>query len=205
MEQSQVPAPGADPGVRVLIVEDSPVDAIAIGAILKMAGYAVERAVDGLDGLERARRSAPALIISDINMPRLNGFGLCHEIRSDERTASIPIILLTSRDSPRDVITGIAQRADDFLTKPIDPVRVRESVAELLRKSFEDDESDGWGFYVTWNGRNIWISARSRRMLEALLESADSLSHAVVHLESSRSALQALVATLQTSRPAGSG
>ena len=95
--------------------------------------YRIITAKDGLEGLEKAKNQIPDLIVSDINMPRMNGIDLCTKIRTDELTCHIPIILLTVRASKDAKIEGLEIGADDYITKPFE---IRELKARI-RNLFE--------------------------------------------------------------------
>ena len=112
--------------------------------------YAVETASDGEAALAFAKAQRPDLILSDVMMPRLDGFGLLRELRADPQTKTIPVILLSARAGEESRIEGLEQGADDYLIKPfsareplarvaahLDLARVRrESQAEIARSKF---------------------------------------------------------------------
>ncbi|WP_316749315.1 two-component regulator propeller domain-containing protein [Pedobacter gandavensis] len=114
----QLSSPGQDIGkFTILIVEDNEKLRALIKGILEKE-YKILESVDGLAGLEMATNEIPDLIISDIMMPNKNGLELCENIKTDERTSHIPVILLTAKTSETDQISGLAMRADLYLTKP---------------------------------------------------------------------------------------
>ncbi|HJU74561.1 MAG TPA: two-component regulator propeller domain-containing protein, partial [Gemmatimonadaceae bacterium] len=90
--------------------------------------YRVLEAVNGEQGLDTARRMLPDLVLSDVMMPGMDGYALCRAIKSDPDTDFIPVILLTARAEAEDRIAGLAEQADDYLTKPFD---VRELLARI--------------------------------------------------------------------------
>lgn len=99
---------------------------------LEDAGHTVRLARDGVEGLASLRDSAPALIVSDVNMPRLDGFALCRKLR--EARNPVPIILLTSRDGEIDEALGLELGADDYISKPFSTRVVLARVAALMRR-----------------------------------------------------------------------
>ncbi|HZG53240.1 MAG TPA: response regulator, partial [Pyrinomonadaceae bacterium] len=120
----------------VLIVNDSP-DALALtGVVLQQAGYRVLVAADGLEGLELARRELPALIISDVMMPHLDGIELCRRLRADARLHLTPIILISAhRKDTETALEGLQAGADDYLEAPFNPPRLVAQVARLLERA----------------------------------------------------------------------
>lgn len=109
---------------RVLIVEDNPRNIQVLGPILRDAGYKVSVAVNGLKGLKSVECNRPDIILSDINMPVMDGFEFCEKIMSNPHTSDIPIIFLTASDSVDDETKGLELGAVDFIRKPINPAVV---------------------------------------------------------------------------------
>jgi putative two-component system response regulator len=113
----------------VLVVDDDDVTRAFIEHTLACAGHEVHTACDGQAALEIIRRDETRLVVSDWEMPRLNGDELCREIRAADLSAYVYVILLTSRSGPEEVVEGLRAGADDFIGKPFNPeelvVRVR--------------------------------------------------------------------------------
>jgi signal transduction histidine kinase/DNA-binding response OmpR family regulator/ligand-binding sensor domain-containing protein len=101
----------------ILVVEDNPDVRKYIRGPLK-EDFTVVEAADGKEGIDKARKFVPDLIISDIMMPKLDGCELCHVLKTDVKTSHIPIILLTARASEESIIEGLETGADDYITKP---------------------------------------------------------------------------------------
>jgi DNA-binding response OmpR family regulator len=101
----------------VLVVEDSPTQAKQIVSLI--GGYNVKPiiAVDGLEALQLAASEAPVLIILDVNLPKMDGFQVCHRLKRDPMTCNIPIIMLTSADSSTATLHGLEVGADDYIPK----------------------------------------------------------------------------------------
>ena len=103
-------------GHSILVIEDSPTQAERVRLLLEDAGYAVELARNGREGLERLRVVRPDLIVCDVVLPEMDGFAFCRAVRTDDATRSIPIVLLTGQRSPVDIIRGLEVGADNFIT-----------------------------------------------------------------------------------------
>ncbi len=103
----------------VLIVDDSPTQVHALQAALQRHGFQTETAVDGSDAVEKARRLRPDLILMDVLMPRLNGFQATRELSRDPDTATIPVVMVTTKDEESDRVWGMRQGAVDYLVKPV--------------------------------------------------------------------------------------
>ena len=101
----------------ILVVEDSPTQAVQIRALLVANGLHVELAADGLEGLQLANELLPGLIILDLEMPRMNGVEVVRALKNDARTKNIPIIIFTRHDSPEALAMGLDQGVVDFIPK----------------------------------------------------------------------------------------
>ncbi len=102
---------------KVLIVEDSPVQAQKLRLALEEEGWEVCWAADGQDGLTMAKRERPDVVVLDIQLPTLNGFQVARALKADPGTAEIPIIMLTTRDGAMDALTGLESGAVDYVPK----------------------------------------------------------------------------------------
>ena len=118
-------------GRRLLLVEDSSMMRRIISALLQDEGYEVAMAVDGRDGLVKAREAPPELVISDYEMPELDGPGFCAEFKADPELRAIPIIMLTTLGATESKIIGLNAGADDYLIKPRSPQESEELYARI--------------------------------------------------------------------------
>ncbi len=118
-------------GRRLLLVEDSSTMRRMISALLQDEGYEVAMAVDGRDGMVKAREAPPELVISDYEMPELDGPGFCAEFKADDSLRAIPIIMLTTLGATESKIIGLNAGADDYLVKPRSPQEVEELYARI--------------------------------------------------------------------------
>jgi DNA-binding response OmpR family regulator len=120
---------------RVLVVEDSPTIVSVVKYFLELEGFEVLVAENGLAGLEAAKRERPRVIVSDINMPGMDGMAMVKTLRADPETRDIAIILLTCESSVEKETQGLAAGADDYLLKPVEPRRLAARVKALLARS----------------------------------------------------------------------
>ena len=117
---------------KVLVVDDDPVIVRLLEVNFEMEGFSVVSAVDGMDGVEKARSEQPDIIVSDVMMPKLNGLELCVAIKTDDTTKAIPVVLLSAKAQVTDIRAGLDAGADDYLTKPFEPLDLIDRVNKLL-------------------------------------------------------------------------
>jgi len=117
---------------KILIVDDG-FDRKILGHILTKEGYEVLEAADGAEGLRLSLEFQPDLILLDVNMPKLDGFGLCTLLQNNARTSEIPVIFLTSLDEAQDKIIGLEMGAVDYITKPYDIGEVTARIRNQLK------------------------------------------------------------------------
>ncbi|MCP1384554.1 response regulator [Runella salmonicolor] len=119
----------------ILLIEDNPDMRDNTTEILELAHYNVITAENGKQGIKLAQESSPDLIICDIMMPELDGYGVLHLLSKEPSTASIPFIFLTAKAEKNDYRKGMTLGADDYLTKPYDDVELLSAVETRLRKN----------------------------------------------------------------------
>ena len=119
----------------VLVVDDDPVIQKLLQVNFEMEGYSVITASDGVEGLETARRELPDAIVLDVMMPKMDGLEVARTLKADESTRSIPILLLSAKAQQADVQAGRATGAEDYLTKPFDPLDLLQRVGGLISRS----------------------------------------------------------------------
>ena len=123
------------PRERILVVDDEP-DIVALVVYhLAKEGYRVSSASSGSEALATARRERPALMVLDLMLPGLSGFDVLEQLRADEATAGIAVLMLTARKEEPDRIKGLSLGADDYLTKPFSPQELVLRVKAILRRS----------------------------------------------------------------------
>ena len=129
----------------VLIVEDDADIRELLGYTLKREGYTVE-ACDSAENAQNVlrRRTLPDLILLDLMLPGTDGYAFCRALRADERTARIPVIMVTARDEDADIVAGLEVGADDYVTKPFSARILVARIKAVLRRSAVEpgDEKD---------------------------------------------------------------
>ncbi len=190
----------------VLIVEDSLTQAELLKYILEQNDFRVLLAHNGMEGLKKFQSEKPDLVISDIVMPRMDGYQLCRKIRDSKERGDIPVILLTSLTQPNDIIMGLKSGADNFIRKPYNAdhllLRIRDIIATReIRKSIS--EQDGINFYFA--GENYIIHSERQQILDLLISTFESalqqnreLQQAQADLEEKHEKLREQSTALQT-------
>jgi DNA-binding response OmpR family regulator len=165
---------------RILVVEDEPDLRSLLDRQLQRAGHQVVLAEDGIEALEKAWGEPLDLILLDLMLPHLDGTEVCRRLKRDERTARLPIIMLTAKQEPVDRIVGFELGADDYITKPFNLREVVLRVAAVLRRSrgeetpparvgFGELEVDPAGRTVKVSGEEIHLTTREFDLLLFLL------------------------------------
>ena len=104
---------------RVLIVDDSPTEMYRFKEILKRYGYGIIEAKNGAEGVAKAREEKPDVVLMDVVMPGMNGFQATRQLSKEDSTATIPIVLLTTKGAETDKVWGMRQGATDYIVKPV--------------------------------------------------------------------------------------
>ncbi|MEZ6058334.1 MAG: response regulator [Planctomycetaceae bacterium] len=127
---------------RILIADDNVQNRELLDAYLAADGHETMMAVDGQETLEVAIAEQPDLVLLDIMMPKLSGYEVCQELKQDERTKDIPVLMVTALKDPGDIQKAVAAGADDFLTKPVHRLELATRVRSLLQVRHLKDERD---------------------------------------------------------------
>jgi CheY-like chemotaxis protein len=126
----QVPAPHGPP--TILVAEDNAEQRSLYVALLSGVGYRVLEAADGVEAVEVVRRERPGLVLMDVTMPGTSGWNAVRTLREDPDTRAIPIIVVTGLASAWDRDASLAAGSDEYLAKPVPPVRLLEEVKKFL-------------------------------------------------------------------------
>jgi len=161
--------------VHILIVEDSPTQAVQLQYLLEKKHYQVTVAKDGEQALEMLKKIKPTIIISDIVMPKMNGYDLCKVIKENDRLKDIPVILLTSLSDPEDVINGLSCGANNFIVKPYDDnfliSRIKYILANMeIRKS----AGSQMGIEIIFRGKRYFLTSERVQMIDLLLSTYEA-------------------------------
>ena len=124
----------------VLVVEDNEVDRKIIIKTLESLGCQVMTAENGSEGYVKAVSHHPDIILSDCQMPYIDGVEMCRQIKEEETTQQIPVVFLTGVDSPRNVVDCFSLEAESFMCKPINPKELTEQITQILRDHISPKE-----------------------------------------------------------------
>jgi len=166
---------------RILIVEDDPDIAELVGHYLDKAGFTTERIASGREALASIAAKPPDLVILDLMLPHVDGLEICRVVRSDTKTAAIPIIMLTARAEESERIVGLELGADDYLAKPFSPNELVARVRALLRRARRGTAPTRTLVYgpivvdterhlVSSEGRDVTLTAKEFLLLAYLLQ-----------------------------------
>lgn len=155
---------------NVLIVEDSATQAAELQFLLENSGCTVWVARNGVEALEILQYRIPTVIVSDIVMPKMDGYQLCHKIKQSDKTKQIPVILVTALADPRDVVHGLACGADNFIVKPYDERYLLSRIRYfLVNHELREHERVQMGFEVLLEGERHFITASRQQILDLLI------------------------------------
>lgn len=176
--------------MKVLIADDDPVSRRLLEATLQKWGSEVVAARDGAEAAAFAGERPPDIVITDILMPRMNGYELCRRIKADSRLKGVPVILLTALADPTDVIEALQCGADGFITKPFDSTFLATSVENLLarREQQKEERRDG-NVEMFFAGRKYVLKPDVKQITNLLLSTYDNALQKNLQLEQANQAL----------------
>ena len=156
--------------IEILIAEDSRTQAEQLRFLLEAHDYHVVTAPDGEAALEKIKNQVPNLVISDVVMPKMDGYGLCKAIKSDERLKQIPVMLVTTLSDPEDIIRGLDCGADNFIRKPYDEKYLIARIDYLLMNvDLRQNQRMQMALEIAIGGKKHFISAERQQILDLLV------------------------------------
>lgn len=157
----------------IVFAEDSSVQGVMLRRILVEEGYTVFWGKNGAEAYELVEREKPSLIITDVEMPDMNGFELCRKIKNNDALKDIPVVICSSLSRPEDIITGIECGADGYVTKPYDKKYLMYRVETLLNNPIATNE-DVTPININYAGKNFEIVADRLHILNMLLSTYEN-------------------------------
>lgn len=143
---------------HILIIEDEPDINELLSISLLENNYTVSKAFDGEKGLNIARELSPDLILLDLMLPGISGLDVCKLLKSEQKTSSIKIIILTALSQEHDIVKGLELGADDYITKPFSMMVLNARIKSVLRRNLREKNQ----FVETINIDNIQITPKTR-------------------------------------------
>jgi signal transduction histidine kinase len=147
---------------KILVVDDIPENVKVIAHMLKGMGFAITFAKSGYEALEKLKSNPPNLVLLDISMPGMDGYEVCERIKNDPETEDIPVIFVTARDNPEDVVMGFEKGAVDYLTRPVNSAELKARVMTHLELKSSRD-------IIRQQNRELWeLNASKDKFLSIL-------------------------------------
>ena len=164
---------------KILIIEDEPDIQELLAAYLRDAGYEIMIAGDGVEALAQFQQGAFDMILLDLMLPKIDGFGVCELIR---RESSVPILMLTALDGEQEQLRGFQMEIDDYVTKPFSMPILLQKIRAILRRTaggmennrclhYRDLTLDLDGMEAVLAGRSLDLTTREFELLQALISS----------------------------------
>ncbi len=155
-------------GAEILVVEDSLIQGELLRRTLARHGYRPTVVGSGVEAMAKLRETNPALVISDVIMPGMDGYELCRRIRHDQSLEQIPVILVTLLTSPRDILQGVAVGADNFVVKPFDEGYLMSLVERLVEGQPSPHSESSVTLEITYGGERFRIPGDRQQILQLL-------------------------------------
>jgi len=160
---------------RLVVIEDDETVRLPLVDVLEAKGYLVYSAVNGREGLAVAREQKPDLIISDIMMPEIDGYGVFEALQKDPQTAIIPFIFLSAKTSPEDIREGLGLGVDDYITKPFDIATLLDAIKTRIDRhqmitnaAVTLNEENEYDQIFVKDGDNCWfVEHEQLRLIES--------------------------------------
>ncbi len=165
----------SEQSTRIVIAEDSRIQAKMLIKRLETSGFEVRWGANGAEALDMIRSDPPDLIISDIEMPEMNGYQLCQAVKQDAQLRRIPLILLSTLSSPEDIIEGLQAGADNYVTKPYEADYLLSRVDSLLHSTIDEDVADEQAaLEVNLRGKTYTVQSGRQQVLNLLISTFEN-------------------------------
>ena len=185
--------------IKILIVEDSKTQALFLMNLLEVRGYEIKHASNGIEALEILKLEKPDIIISDGEMPHMDGYDFSKNIKADSNLRDIPVILLTSMSDPQNLIKALLSGADSFLSKPYKIQAVVNCIQTILANTISDNISkDSNTMEVEFLGQKKFLKPNIRQITNFLLSSYEATVEKNSELERLNNELNRAKETIKT-------
>ncbi|MHB8121255.1 MAG: response regulator [Desulfuromonadaceae bacterium] len=183
----------SEQNITILIVEDSPTQREMLRYMLEKHDYRVEVAANGQEALKLLEQLRPIAVITDVNMPEMDGYELCRRIKGDEGLRNIPVLLLTSLSDPENVIMGLECGADYFIMKPYNEEFILSRIQHILaNRTLENEEGVRMGLEIFFRGEKYFINSDRLQILNLLLSTYETAAQKNQDLADTTDKLSAL-------------
>jgi PAS domain S-box-containing protein len=181
----------------IVIAEDSLTQAEVMKYSLEQMGYRVRHGMDGIEAMELIRKSMPELVISDVIMPRMNGYELCSAIKSDPDLSAIRVLLLTTLTEPEDILIGLECGADSYLMKPYEEHLLKSKAEALLSDRLPGAERPVNAYELYYEGRKYNLKTTRARILEMMVTTYEAAREKNQKLQLAQQRLKELRSSLE--------
>ncbi|MBI2214329.1 MAG: response regulator [Acidobacteria bacterium] len=163
---------------RILIAEDSPTQAAQLRHLLENRGFEVKAASNGREALALLDQWTPTLVLSDVMMPELDGYGLCRAIKASEQWRHLPVMLVTTLSDAEDVVRGLECGADNFIRKPYDEKYLLSRISYLLmNQELRRNQKMRVGLEINLGGQRHFITSERQQILDLLISTYEQAIH----------------------------
>ena len=184
--------------LTIVIAEDSRLQGRVLKAALEAAGYLVHWGANGSEALALIREHRPVLVVSDVEMPEMDGHELCRTLKADAELRHIPLLMLTALAATSDILDGLREGAAAYVTKPYDPPYVVDRIEHLIRHLSAPD-TPGEPLPLEYGGETMQLDVSRRQLLNLLLSTYENILRQNTKLEEMHSQLSAASQQIEAS------